>query len=209
MIGAEREGGHDIEADLSCAVSVEQFGRELAEAQALPDMAFGGAEANGDRLDRSPASIKDAIATNSSAGCMAARIVFSISEVSQRRFGLFDQARHLEAGREHAFGGEFLQDLEPPAAGNDGVHVLGRRPSDERRGSASIRCARMLASSSASSAAEEGVLRTLVGDSTSLSSGILRRADLAVMAGTPCDGRAGAVSRPVKPVTNPLSALFL
>src|SRR6266702_1918006 len=67
----------------------------------------------------------------------------------------------------------------------------------------------MLASSSASSAAEEGVLRTLVGDSTSLSSGILRRADLAVMAGTPCDGRAGAVSRPVKPVTKPFSALFL
>src|SRR5260370_13382052 len=67
----------------------------------------------------------------------------------------------------------------------------------------------MLASSSVSSAAEEGVLRTLVGDSTSLSSGILRRADLAVMAGTPPDGRAGAVSPPVKPLPNPPSALFL
>ena len=43
----------------------------------------------------------------------------------QRRFGLFDLVRHLEAGRERAFGGEFLQDLEPPAAGNDGVRVPG------------------------------------------------------------------------------------
>ena len=52
MIGAEGEGGHHLEPDLSCAVSVEQFGRELAEAQALPHMAFGGAEPNGNRLDR-------------------------------------------------------------------------------------------------------------------------------------------------------------
>ena len=52
MIGAEREGGDDIEADVAVAVGVEQFGRELAEPQALPDVAFRDAEAGGDRLDR-------------------------------------------------------------------------------------------------------------------------------------------------------------
>ena len=52
VIGAEREGGDDIEADVAVAVGVEQFGRELAEPQALPDMPFRDAEAGGDRLDR-------------------------------------------------------------------------------------------------------------------------------------------------------------
>ncbi len=52
MIGAERERGHDIEADVAVAISVEQFGRELAEPQALPDVAFRDAKAGGDRLDR-------------------------------------------------------------------------------------------------------------------------------------------------------------
>src|SRR5215469_6175270 len=45
VIGAQREGGDDIEADVAGAVGVEQLGRELAEAQALADMPFGGAEA--------------------------------------------------------------------------------------------------------------------------------------------------------------------
>ena len=52
VIGAKSEGGDDIEADVAVAVGVEQFGRELAEAQALPDMPFRDAEAGGDRLDR-------------------------------------------------------------------------------------------------------------------------------------------------------------
>src|SRR5260370_6044919 len=69
--------------------------------------------------------------------------------------------------------------------------------------------ARMLASSAASSAAVAGVLRTLAGERTSWLSGMLRTLLLAVMAGDSCDGRARDVSRPVKPVTNPLSALFL
>ncbi len=55
VIGAEREGGDDIEADVAGAVGVEQFGRELAEAQALLDMPFGSAEARGDLLDRGAA----------------------------------------------------------------------------------------------------------------------------------------------------------
>ena len=55
MIGAEGEGGHDIEADVAVAVGVEQFRREFAEAQALPDMPFGGAEAVRDRIDRGAA----------------------------------------------------------------------------------------------------------------------------------------------------------
>src|SRR5262244_1302135 len=89
--------------------------------------------------------------------------------------------------------------------------------------------ARMLASSSASSAAVAGVLRTFAGDRTSwlrqmlvtlLGAGagaasgcgagraIRRAADFLVMVGDSLDGQARAVSRPGKPVTNPLSALF-
>ena len=52
MIGAEGKGGDDIEADVAVAVRVEQFGRQLAEPQALPDVPFRDAEAGGDRLDR-------------------------------------------------------------------------------------------------------------------------------------------------------------
>ena len=52
VIGAESESRHGFEADFTCAVSVEQFRRELAEAQALPHMAFGNAETNRNRLDR-------------------------------------------------------------------------------------------------------------------------------------------------------------
>ena len=52
MIGAQRKGGDDIEADVAVAVGVEQFGCQLAEAQALPDVAFRDAKPGGDRLDR-------------------------------------------------------------------------------------------------------------------------------------------------------------
>jgi len=52
VIDAEGEGGHHLEPDLSFAVSVEQFGHELAEAKALPHVPFGGTEPNGNRLDR-------------------------------------------------------------------------------------------------------------------------------------------------------------
>ena len=51
MIGAKGEGGDDIEADVAVAVGVEQFGRELAEPQALPDVPLRDAKPGGDRLD--------------------------------------------------------------------------------------------------------------------------------------------------------------
>ena len=133
VIGAEGEGGHHLEPDLSRAVSVEQFGRQLAEAQALPDMAFGGAEPNGNRLDHL-AGVDQGRHRDKFVRRMHRRAdrVFDQRGLP-RRFGLFDQARHLEAGRERAFGGEFLQHLEAPAAGSDGVHVLGvaHRMNDE------------------------------------------------------------------------------
>jgi hypothetical protein len=50
---AAREGGDHLETHFTGAESVEQFGSELAEAQALPDMPFGRAEALNDRIDRS------------------------------------------------------------------------------------------------------------------------------------------------------------
>ncbi len=51
MIGAEGKGGHDIKTDVAVAVGVEQFGCQLAEAQALSDMALRDAEAGSDRLN--------------------------------------------------------------------------------------------------------------------------------------------------------------
>ena len=52
MIGAEREGGDGFEIDFAGAVGVEQFRRQLAEAQALAHMAFGGAKARGNFVNR-------------------------------------------------------------------------------------------------------------------------------------------------------------
>ena len=74
------------------------------------------------------------MATNSSAGCIAARIVFSTSEVSTASVGLFDFAGDRMIGVDDAFGGELLQDLEPPAAGIDFVDAFAvdrRRMNDQ------------------------------------------------------------------------------
>jgi hypothetical protein len=38
--------------DVAVAIGVEQFGCQLAEAQALPDVPFRDAKAGGDRIDR-------------------------------------------------------------------------------------------------------------------------------------------------------------
>ena len=69
-------------AYVAVAIGVEQFGCQSAEPQALPKLGFPDAEAGGYRLDRLAPSINAAIATNSSAGERAARMRFSISEVS-------------------------------------------------------------------------------------------------------------------------------
>ncbi len=39
----------------------------------------------------------------------------------ERGIRLLDEARHLIAGRDHAFGGKLLQCLQAPAAGGDGI----------------------------------------------------------------------------------------
>ena len=81
-----------------------------------------------------PASISAAMATNSSAGCIAARIVFSIERGFERVVGLLDQARHRMIGVDDAFGRELLQDLEPPSAGIDFVDAFAvdRRRMDDQ-----------------------------------------------------------------------------
>src|ERR1700722_18534350 len=74
--------------------------------------------------------------------------------------------------------------------------MTARTPSSSAEGCATRFCskprARMLALSSASSAAEGGTLRTLVGDRTSLLRGIFRTAGVVVMAGVLRDGRTRA-----------------
>ncbi|HEV2098822.1 MAG TPA: hypothetical protein VGR45_07830 [Stellaceae bacterium] len=52
MIGAERKGGDGFKADIAGSERIEQLRRPIAEAQALPPMALGGAEAESDGPDR-------------------------------------------------------------------------------------------------------------------------------------------------------------
>jgi hypothetical protein len=92
VISAEGEGRDHIETDGAVAILVEQVRRELAEPQALLHMPFGGAEAFRDLGDRGAAVDQGGMAANSSAGCIAARTVFSIKDVSTEASGC--QTRH-------------------------------------------------------------------------------------------------------------------
>ena len=120
MIGAERKGRDDLEADLSGAERVEQLGRELAELEALPDMPFGDAEAGGDRLDRG-AAVDQRRHRREFVGRVhrgAHRILHQRG--FERGIGRLDKARHLAIACDRALGGKLLQRLEPPPAGGDG-----------------------------------------------------------------------------------------
>ena len=118
MIGAERKGGDGFEPNVAGAKGVEQFGRQLAEAQALTDVPFGRAEARGDVADRGAAvdqrSHGDEFVRRMHRG---ADRVFGKRGFDRVR-GLFDFAGDpVGFGVDHAFGGELLQDLEAAAAG--------------------------------------------------------------------------------------------
>jgi hypothetical protein len=114
-------------------------------------------------------------------------------------------------GRDEAFGGEFLQNFEAAAAGIDLVDACAvgerRRVDDQVLQNAM----------SADVGFERSVLGRRRGRLADIRGGQDKLAELDVldfvavgaMTGTPCDGRAKAFSRPVKPVANPLSALFL
>ena len=133
VIGAKGEGHHHFEADAAFPVSVEQFGGELAQAQALPDVPLRHAEAGGDGLDGL------AGLDQGRHGDEFVRRVHGGADgvLHQRRLeGLalgLDQARHLEVVGDDALGGELLQGLEPPPAGGDGVDALlvGRGVGDQ------------------------------------------------------------------------------
>ena len=119
MIGAEREGGDDVEADVAVAVGVEQFRRELAEPQALLHMPLRGPEAFGDVVDRR-AAVDQRGHGDKFVGRMhgGAHCVFHQGGFDGS-FRFPDQARHGMIGIDDAFGGEFLQDAEAAAAGVD------------------------------------------------------------------------------------------
>ena len=132
--GAQREGGDDIEADVAVAVGVEQFGRELAEPQTLPDMPLGGAEARRDRVDRGAA-----VDQRRHRDKLVRRVHRSADRVfGERGFDrvvrCLDFARDRMIGVDHAFSGEFLQDLEAPSAGIDfaGAFAVDRRRMDDQ-----------------------------------------------------------------------------
>jgi hypothetical protein len=211
MVGAEGEGGDGVEIDVAVAVGVEQFRRELTEAQALLDMPFGGAEAFRDRVDRGAAVDQ---------GHHGDEFVGRMHGGPDGVFGegdfdgvlrLPDFARDFVVGLDDAFGGEFLQDLEPPAAG---IHLVGafsvgewRRVDDQVLQNAV----------SADAGFERSILGRRHGRLADVGGGQDKPTKLDVLdfgvgghdGDTPCDGRAKAFSRPVKPVTKPLSALFL
>ena len=99
----------DFEADLAGAERVEQFGRELAELEALPDMPFGDAEPCRDRLDRGAA-----VDQRRHRGEFVGRVHRGAHRILHQRgfergIGLLDQARHLAIACDRAFGGELLQ----------------------------------------------------------------------------------------------------
>jgi hypothetical protein len=124
VIGAEREGGHDLEADRSGAEGVEQFGRELAETQALLDVPFGNAEARCDGLDR-----RAGVDQRGHGDKFVRRMHGDAHRIFHQRgferlLGLLDQAWHLEIRRDDALGGKFLQGLEAPSAGDNRMHVV-------------------------------------------------------------------------------------
>ena len=99
-VGGEREGLQALEVDDVLAVGLDQLGGGVAEAQALLDGAFGDAEAGGDRGDGGAGAGEDLEGFHLSAGCMAARIAFSASEISvSGRLGGDDPAgnRHVRA----------------------------------------------------------------------------------------------------------------
>ena len=109
-----------IEADCSGAEGVEQFGRELAELEALPDMPFGDPEPYGDRLDRDAA-----VDQRRHCRVFVGRVHRRAHRILHQRgldrgIGRLDKARHLAVGCDSALGGKLLQRLEPPPAGRDG-----------------------------------------------------------------------------------------
>ena len=118
MVAAEREGRDRFEGDGAAAVGIEQLGRELAEAQALLDMALGGAEAARDVFDRG-AAVDQRRHSDELVGRMHRR---ADRVLGQRGFdcvfGLLDLAVNLVIGINDAFGRELLQDPErrPPAS---------------------------------------------------------------------------------------------
>ena len=133
MIGAERKGCDHLEAELAGAERVEQFRRELAELEALPDMPLGDAEAHGDGLDRDAA-----VDQRRHRGEFVGRVHRRAHRVLHQRgfnrgIGLFDQARHLAIACDRTFGGELLQRLEPPPAGGDGeaLRLADNRANDQ------------------------------------------------------------------------------
>ena len=124
MVGAEGEGSHHIEADVAVAVGVEQFRREFAEPQALPDVPFRGAEALRDRIDCGAAV--DQFGHGDKLVGRVHRGAYRVFDkrTLERLAGAFDLAGDRIIGLDRAFGGELLQDLEPPAAGIDLVDAF-------------------------------------------------------------------------------------
>ena len=181
VVGAERKGRDDFEAGLAGAERVEQLGRELAELEALPDMPLGDAEAYGDGLDRDAA-----VDQRRHGGEFVGRVHRGAHRILHKRgfergVGRLDKARHLAIACDRALGGKLLQGLEPPPPA-----VTAKRSGSPGTGQTIRFCfsppARMLALSSASSDADAGLLRTLAGDRTRRSRGMVRTIEVVVMA---------------------------
>lgn len=209
-ISAEGEGRNHLEANGAGAEGVEQFRRQLAEAQPLPDMPFGGAEAGGDILDR-----RAGLDERRHGDELVRRVHRGAHRIfHQRGFdrgrGFLDEARDRMIGVDDAFGGEFLQDRETAAAGIDFVDAFAV---DRQRVDNQVLQDAL--------GADAGLERGILGGSGRCFADIgrgkdeLTERDVAHFAagghgwGLPATGGREPFSRPGKPVTNPLSALFL
>jgi hypothetical protein len=106
----------------------------LAEAQALPDVAFRGAETRRDRVGHS-AGIDQRRHRDEFVGRVHRGADRLLGERDlDRVFGLFNLAGDLGVGVDDACGSELLQDFEAPAAGVDQIHTFAvdRRRVDDQ-----------------------------------------------------------------------------
>ena len=125
-VGGDREGFEAFEVDPVVAVGSQKLGRDVAEAEALLDGAFGNAEAGRDGGDGG-AGIGERGEGLDLVGWVHGRSddVLRKRDLRRRGAGRQDAAGHGHVGGNLAFLGEVDERLVAAAAGDDGVEIGG------------------------------------------------------------------------------------
>ena len=142
-VGGDGEGLEGIEVDLVGAVGVEEFGRGVAEAQALLDGTLRHPEAGGDAGDGGAV-----IGQRPEGLHLVGRVhgdadhVLGEGEFAVGRAVADDAAGHGEVVGQNALAGEVDECGQPPAAGDDGVAFAALRIRGRMRGPPGSQAAR-------------------------------------------------------------------